>query len=403
MRIILTPRALGIFLGLLLLCSCATQNSIHSQLPAAVAMNKDAGREGLLKVVVRLANGEKLPLVVDTGSPVTAFDKSLEPKLGQRLYTGTFSNFGVKQDVGVYAAPKLYLGNVPLQTAGTNVVAFDRQKMADQGWQSLKVMGILGMDVLQNYCIQLDFTAGKMRFLDDEHADKTKWGKVFPLTDIGDGCFSINDNLVGAKGLGSEIDTGCDDSGWLQPALFQQWTNHESSADEKIYSPDGTLGGEIYRDLDLHELDAKAFASDDSHIKFNGIGLRTLAENLVTLDFPNRTMYLKRTSDWPLATRDMEAVMKSAAKSSKQSFEQLLKRDQLPGASKDDHGKTTAFHYNHVTSPYLDTATWDTLISGHSSIYHYAFTRTAKNGSWKLQKAWRTDQIGHTIEEYPLH
>jgi hypothetical protein len=396
------PRALGIFLGLLLLCSCAIQNSIHSQLPATVTMNKDAGREGLLMLVVRLANGEKLPLVVDTGSPITALDKSLEPKLGQRLDTGTFSNFGVKQDVGVYAAPKLYLGNVPLQTAGTNVIAFDRHKMADQGWQSLMVMGILGMDVLRNYCIQLDFTAGKLRFLDDEHADKTKWGEPFPLTDIGDGCFSINDNLAGVKGLGSVIDTGLDNGGWLQPVLFRQWTNQESSADEKIHSPDGKLGGEIYHDLDLCLLDAKALASDDSHIKFNGIGLRVLAQNLVTLDFPKRTMYLKRTSDWPLATGNKEAAMKSAAKSSMQSLEQLLKRDQLPGASKGDHGKTTAFHYNHVPFPYLDTATWDTLISGHSSIYHYTFTRAAKNGPWKLQKAWRTDQIGHTIEEYPL-
>jgi hypothetical protein len=389
------PRALGIFLGLLLLCSCATQNSIHSQLPATVAMNKDAGREGLLMVVVRMANGEKLPLVLDTGAPITAFDKSLEPKLGRRLGTGMLRNFGVKQDVGVYAAPKLYLGNVPLQTDGTNVITFDRQKMADQGWQSLKVMGVLGMDVLRNYCIQLDFAAGKMRFLDDEHADKTKWGEPFPLTDIGDGCFTINENLAGVKSLGSVIDTGCDNSGWLQPALFQQWTNRESSAD-------GTLGGEIYRDLDLRVLDAKSLASDDTHIKFNGIGLRVLAENLVTLDFPNRTMYLKRTSDWPLATRDLEVVMKSAAKSSMQSLEQLLKTDQLPGGTKGDHGKTTAFHFNHVPSPYLDTATWDALKNGDSSIYHYAFTRTAKNGPWKLQKAWRTDQIGHTIEKYPL-
>jgi hypothetical protein len=75
----------------------------------------------------------------------------------------------------------------------------------------------------------------------------------------------------------------------------------------------------------------------------------------------------------------------------------------LPGASKGDHGKTTAFHFNHVPSPYLDTATWDTLKKGDSSsIYHYAFTRPAKNAPWKLQKAWRTDQNGHPMEEYPL-
>ncbi len=363
-------------------------------------MNQDAGRGGLLIVVVRLADGEKLPLVVDTGAPLTALDKSLEPKLGKRLDTVTLLNFGATQDAGVYAAPKLYLGNVPLQMAGTNIVTFDRQKLADRGWPWFR--GFLGMDVLQNYCLQLDFAAGEMRFLDDEHADKKSWGKPFPLTDIGDGCFSINENLVGVKGLGSVIDSGCDNSGWLQPALFRQWTNQESSSDGKIYSPDGTLGGEIYHELDLRRLDAKSLAGDNGHLRFNGIGLRALAENLVTLDFPRRTMYLKHTSDWPLPDKDMEAVIKSSAKSSLKSLEQLLKKGQLPGASKGDHGKTTEFHFKHNASPYLDTATWDVLKNGDPSIYHYAFARAAKNSPWKLQKAWRTDQDDRTIEEYPV-
>lgn len=380
----------------LLLCSCATENPIHSRLPAMVAMNNDAGRGGLLIVEVRLVSGEKLPLVVDTGAPLTAFDKSLEPKLGKRLDSVTLLNFGVKQDAGVYAAPKLYLGNVPLQMAGTNIVTFDHQKLADRDWPSCR--GFLGMDVLQNYCIQLDFAAGKMRFLDDEHADKKNWGHPFPLTDIGDGCFSINENLTGVKGPGSMIDTGCDYSGWLEPALSRQWTNQDSSAGEKNYSPDGTLGGEIYHELDLRLLDAKSLTKDDRPLKLNGIGLRALAENLVTLDFPKRTMYLKHTSDWPLATKEMETAIKSPEKSSIKSLKQLWKRDQLPGASKDDRGKTAAFHFNHV----LDTATWDVLRNGDSSIYHYTFTRTSKDGPWRLQKAWRTDQIGHTIEEYPL-
>jgi hypothetical protein len=299
MKRIINPRGLGVFLSLLL-CSCATENPVPSQLPAAVAINKDAGRGGLLKVMVRLATGEKLSLLVDTGMPLTAFDRSLEPKLGQRLYTGTLWNFGVKQDMGVYAPPKLYLGNVLLRTTGKNVVTFERQKLASQGGASF--MGVIGMDVLQNYCIQLDFAAGQMRFLDDEHADKRNWGEPFPLTDIGDGCFSINENLAGLKGPASMIDTGCDFSGWLQPELFRQWTNQESAADQRIHSPDGTLGGVLYRNLDLRVLDAKKLAGDDAHLKFNGIGLRVLAQNLVILDFPKRTMYLKHTSISPLVS-----------------------------------------------------------------------------------------------------
>ncbi len=130
----------------LLLCSCATEKAGRSGLPATVSMNKDAGRGGVLIVEVRLADGEKLPLVVDTGAPLTAFDKSVEPKLGERLYTATLLNFGVTQEAGVYAAPKLYLGNVALQMDGTNTVTFDRQKLADRDWPLIR--GFLGMDVL---------------------------------------------------------------------------------------------------------------------------------------------------------------------------------------------------------------------------------------------------------------
>ena len=384
---------------ILLLCSCATENSVHPRLPATVTMNKEAGRGGLLIIKLRLENGEKASLVVDTGMPIVAFDKSYEPKLGKRLGTGSLWNFGVEQKVDVYAAPRLFLKGTPLM-AGTNVVTFDSKQLS---FTNYPIQGFLGMDVLRHYCIQLDFAAGKMHFLDDEHADKKKWGEPFPLTDIGDGCISINDNLAGVKGWGSMIDSGCNYSGWLQPALFRQWTNQDSSADEKFYSPDGTLGGEIYHDLDLRELDAKSLASDVTHItKFNGVGLRVLAENLVTFDFPKRTMYLKRTSPSPLVDKKTTATAMTMAKSALKFLIQLHRKDQLPGWSQNVHGSTTEFHSTHDDSPYLDSATLYILKNGDSSVYHYTIIRTSKRGPWKLQKAWRTDQNGHTIEEYPL-
>ncbi len=362
-------------------------------------MSDSAGRGGLLIVQVGLEDGEKLPIVIDTGAALTAFDKSLEPKLGKCLDTGTLVNFGVKQDVNVYGAPNLYLGNVRLQMDGTNVVTFDHKKLADHGWPA--IAGIIGMDVLQYYCIQLDFAAGTIRFFDDEHVDTNNWGTAFAMTDIDDGCFSIDENLAGAKGSPSLVDTGCDSSGWLRPALYRQWTN-QAATNLLVHSPDGTLGGEMYREIDLRQLDAKAAASDDGHVKFNGVGLRALAQNLVTLDFPNRTLYLKHVNDYPLQPKDVEAMMVSAEKSSLKALEQLSKNNQLPGASKGQHGKGIAFHFDHDATPYLDTGTWDAVKNTDSSVYHYTFIRTSKHGTWELKRAWRTDQNGHLKEEYPL-
>ena len=39
---------------------------------------------------------------------------------------------------------------------------------------------------------------------------------------------------------------------------------------------------------------------------------------------------------------------------------------------------------------------------GDSSIYHYELTRPSKTSPWKLQKAWRSDQDDHTVEEYSV-
>src|ERR1022692_258 len=66
MRTTLMSRTFGIFLSLLLLCSCATTPEPSaiipaSELPADVTINKDAGRGNKLIVTFRLESGEELP------------------------------------------------------------------------------------------------------------------------------------------------------------------------------------------------------------------------------------------------------------------------------------------------------------------------------------------------------
>jgi hypothetical protein len=148
------------------------------ELPAGVTINKDASRGNLLFVTLRLESGEELPLVVDTGAAGTIVDKSLEPKLGKRLETGTMWNFGVKHKSGVYATPKLYLGSRLLSTSA-EVFSTDLKQLSARS--GIRIMGILGMDCLRYYCIQLDFEVGQMRFLAPGQLDVAKWGKAFPI------------------------------------------------------------------------------------------------------------------------------------------------------------------------------------------------------------------------------
>jgi hypothetical protein len=396
MRTILKHCTLGTLLSLLLLCSCATDASLRSRLPADVTFNKDAGRGGLTIVTLRLESGQKLPFGVDTGASSTCFDKSLEPQLGKPLGTTTVDRWGVPEKTCAYAAPTLYLGSTPLMT-GSHIITLDLKHLSSPS--SCPILGILGIDCLRNYCIQLDFAADKMRFLDDNSSNKEGWGKAFSLSNLRGGCFYVQENLVGVNGSGptpgypfcSLIDTGCNHDGWLNPQLFQQWTNHVNvPASGVVHSPKGVLGIETYPDLHLRGLELEG----------NGIGIHFLSRHLVTLDFPKGTMYLKRTSIGPLVDEDREAAKKAEGKSALKFLKGLKKKGQLPGWSRDEDVATAVLQfYTH----YPDLVTFDNLMKqGDSFIYHYTVSRASKSGPWKLQKAWRTDHIGHTVEEYPV-
>jgi hypothetical protein len=374
-----TLRAITISVCLTFLCSCATENLVRRQVIADVPINKDTGRRNLLFVTLRLESGEKLPFVVDTGASGTAFDKSLEPKLGKRLGQDVIAVWGVKSEIGIYAAPKLYLGGTPLMT-DSNIATYDFKQLSSLAGRP--IMGFLGMDCLWHYCVQLDFTAGRMRFLDAGHSNKKDWGRAFPLTDHGLGTRPyIQENLFGAKDSGSLIDSGYGNDGWLSPQLFQQWTNHaQPPTNGEARSPNAMLGGETYPHIHL----------DHPENAGNGIGLHFLARHLVTFDFPEQTMYLKRTSVGPLLPEDFNAANAALT---------FLTSCKLPGLSKVDEG-TTAHDETMNGSPNSQTIGFHKI--GDSSIYHYTVTRNLKNGAWKLQKAWRTDSNGRLIKEYPV-
>lgn len=281
----------GTLLSLLLLCNGAAENSIRPQLPADVSMNESAGRGGDLIVTLRLESGEELPFLVDSGASGTSFDTSMEPKLGSPIGTMMIQSWGKHQKVNVYAAPRLYLGGAPLMKTGGGVIAYDCKYTSPDGGRP--VMGVLGMDVLEHYCLQLDFAAGKIRFLDDEHADKKTWGKAFPIVPLNnkDARPAVAGNLLGLPAPHSLIDSGCTSDGWLMPQYFQQWTNQAvPPAKGEARSPTVMFGGEAYPFADVAE----------NHVESDGIGIHFLARHLVTMDFPKRTLYLQRQSIGPL-------------------------------------------------------------------------------------------------------
>ena len=379
-------RASGLILSALLSYSVAAENSIQPPRPAEVVMNEEAGRGGLLIVTVRTAGGEDWPLVLDTGCAKTGFDPSLVPKLGPTNATETFLNFGVAHEGALFAPPKLYLGGVLLRTSATNVGTYDCSGVS--AFVGRPVLGILGIDVLKNYCVQLDFKERRIRFLDDDHSKKESWGEAFSLNQMRDECFYTEANLAGTAGRGTLIDSGSLHDGWLRPDIYERWTNLAVPPEGgESRSPKGVLGNETYPGLDLVKLNENAISSGDLHAGFNGIGIEFLSLHVVTLDFPGRTMYLKRTTET------------SGYTSAVQFLNGVRETGQLPGWSKGE-GVTPPepllrFHYP-------DWATFDGhKVGDSSSTYHYVLSRVS--GEWKLKRAWRTeDSTGKTNEWYSV-
>ena len=263
-------RALGPALCAMLLSARA---ATPPKLPAEMPINHGAGRGGLLIVPVRIEGGEEMPFVLDTGSSGTLVDESLEPKLGKRLGMTTMHSWGTSRELPVFAAPRLYLGGVPLIT-GHRVVSYNcRQMPSDSG---PPIMGMLSIDCLRQYCIQLDFAAGKIRFLEPEHVNATQLGKAFPITWVEGRPFVHHDGLVQGIGTNSLIDTGYPTDGVI--ADLGPGTSYFA---ERVW------GGQTYTNLLL---------GNGGYV----LGLRFLARHLVTLDFLNGTMYLRQQSVGPL-------------------------------------------------------------------------------------------------------
>jgi hypothetical protein len=200
---------------------------------------------------------------VDNGFPCTVLDKSLEPELGkpsgtQKVSYAWFSNTTITTHK--YKSPKLYLGNTPLML-GEFVITDDLK----QKFQGRPVAGILGMDCLKHYCIQLDFISKKIHFLDPDHLQSGNLGKPFPLSfSFIEGEPSARMDFCG-KDAWFNLDTGDYTDGTLETALLERTmkthspdkvlqTKTETGATRsKFYFSELEFGGETYTNLLIHK------------------------------------------------------------------------------------------------------------------------------------------------------
>lgn len=372
-------------------------------------MNTRAGRGDHLFVKLHSESGERLVFAVDTGCYVTILDKSLEPMLGKpagrrRIRYGWFEHVSANK----YKSPKLFLGETEL-LLGDHVLTDDlKQKIGSP------VAGILGMDCLSHYCVQLDFESRTIRFFDPDHLNNQGLGKAFPLSNyFWD--LSTRADAFGFHNLRFFPDTGDYEDGALKPKLWKQQLrgktpakpgeieNMKGKLQRKIFLPEMVYGGETYTNVVMKD----CFVGNTAN--GNMIGLRFLTRNLVTFNFPKQTMYLKPVSAGPLP--DESVSTNSLSYQAAKFLESLKKQGQLPGWLKDERGWVKEDMSGEISfgmPPESDADLYHfhkTFIAeknGDQSKYHYTVARASKADAWKLEKAWRAGSDGKVIEDYPI-
>ena len=233
-------------------------------------------------VRLHLEHGVEFNCFVDTGSPGIVLPKFLEPQLGKLLFKhGLTTLDGDFQTARIYAAPKIYLGETPLVT-GDRVLVWDHLE------------GILGMDCLRHYCVQLDFQKEKIRFLESGNTNAAELGKAYPLTNLQYAHIRQN-GFFQTKASALLIDTGDPFDGMMSTKLVRRAVQDGKAAAVPIIDPRNFKGKnpELVR-FPTCVWDARAYTNlliqaGDQEI----LGLKFLARHQVTFDFPKRVMYLK--------------------------------------------------------------------------------------------------------------
>ena len=253
-------------------------------------------------------DGKEYQFLLDTGTTNTLFDQSFKDKLGKRILWPRKGDaaYGKKVKVEMFHAPNAWLGPFNLKNM-RYVVAADLNKIVSD--ESRNFQGIVGMDFMQSYIVQLNFDKRKISFLkgsketdlfglfrpkENEHPE---WGEPVPLKR---NWFS---NLRYVKGrlmdkINAEflIDSGWHFPGVLKSSLFDRVSSMISrmkNGNQSAAVRTSNRGKVIITE----EFSVGTFEYNDMFFQKSNLsilGLPFLSRHLVTFDFPNDTMYLKK-------------------------------------------------------------------------------------------------------------
>ena len=155
--------------------------------------------------------------LLDTGSSHTAFDTSFKHELGEvkRVKKGLTAGNPIMAEF--VNAPEALLGPLNLKECG-EVACLDIQMISLV--LGRKVSGIIGMNFLKKYVVQINYDKRTLSFLQPVEAQHPDWGIELALRYDSLGWPYITGNILNSINADLVIDTGANSTGGLGSDIF---------------------------------------------------------------------------------------------------------------------------------------------------------------------------------------
>ena len=238
-------------------------------------------------------SGKTFSFLIDTGSTGIWIDKKHSDlctnKLSVRQVREAFGSDRTIQTFSIedFCIGKLRIANCEVATADLSESQRMRGKVID---------GVLGNNVLSESVLQIDHDAGLVRLLKHyqpepgERVERFSLHQGCPVTRLG----------VTSEFTDALIDTGNYYGVSLAPALFEEMTSKRLLLLQPKKNYLGKYKSENRTMFFLKQVDFGGFSHENVEglgANYSTVGMAVLSQFRLTLDYPNRRLYLKESAD----------------------------------------------------------------------------------------------------------
>ena len=297
----MTAIARRLFLAVILAGSCPllskAEESPSGIDPSLIIEQVDVANDGDVLMVPVEVFGQSEFFILDTGSPLMRYDKSLRRHLGTPTNSVNTSSPKGKELLELFDSPQAQVGGVSLQT---DLPVSCRDLSGLKHICLEPVRGIIGMGALQRLVLQMDFDSGKLLFLKSVPEDV---GIPFQISQRR----PTPTVQVEIEGHGREefaIDTGAaaEEAGTLNADLALALARKEIASESGAYklASDNSPNSPLHRSLRIRGLRLGPYQMIDVPMSVGGskgpnvLGMGFWSRFIVTFDFPNKMLYLKK-------------------------------------------------------------------------------------------------------------